>query len=68
MVLGLQKVELFLDTITGLADRKFERLPRLRWTLQHKNAIKCINVSQSLNAIKAHKIPRFIRETSLFRS
>lgn len=62
MILSLQKVELLFYTIAGFADRKFERLPRLRWTLQHKNAIKCINVPQSLNVIKAYKTPRFIRE------
>jgi hypothetical protein len=44
MVLGLQEVEFLLDAITGLGDRKFERLPRLRWTLQHKSTIKCIGV------------------------
>lgn len=62
MVLSLQEIELLLDTITGFADRKFERLPRLWWTLQHKNIIKCNNAPQSLNTIKARNTPRFIRK------
>lgn len=50
MVLSLQKVEFLLDAIAGLADGKFERLPRLRRALQHKNTIKCINkAAKALN-------------------
>lgn len=53
MVLCLQEVEFLLDAIAGLGYCKFELLRRLRWTLQHKNAIKCIDAPQSFNAIKS---------------
>jgi hypothetical protein len=43
VVLGLQEVEFFFYSVTGLSDCELEGLPRLWRTLQHMNTRTSLN-------------------------